>query len=187
MSISNIINHLESQHKAKLAELTKDKKARMSALEKQWTARLETEKQKILADYQKRVSQNLAQVGFRQKEFYKKEILSKKQVLIEQIFNDLYRDLLSLPEKEYVALLEGAMKKLPSIEGVIQFAEGDNSFWSKILKKTGRKDQLLVNKKLKDRGFIYSNDKVTIDYTFTFVLRHLKEESLIDLNNSLFA
>lgn len=187
MSISNIITHLENQHKAKLAELSKDKKARMLALEKQWAGRLETEKQKILDDYQKKAGQNLAQVDFQQKELYKKTLLTKKQVLIAQVFDDLYRELLALPQKDYAVMLEGALKKIPANEGVIQVAEGDAVLLQKVLKKSGRNDEVLINKKLKDRGFIYSNDKVTVDYTFAFVLKHLKDDSLIDLNNFLFA
>lgn len=187
MSITNIINHLESQHQAKLLELSKDKNARMSALKKQWEDKMKIEKQKILNEYQRKVNQNLAQINFLQKELYKKEVLRKKQELIDQLFSDLYRELLALPEKDYLVLIDGALKKLPNVDGTIQVSEVDASLFDDALQKVGRKDQILVNKKIKDRGFIYSNDKVVIDYTFLFVLRNLKGDSLIDLNNFLFS
>jgi vacuolar-type H+-ATPase subunit E/Vma4 len=186
MSISNIINHLELKHKERLAELAKDKKARLLALEKQWADRLSEGKSKILDEYKQKTEQTLSQLNFKQKEAWQREVLQKKQNLMDELMEDVYKDLMNLSNQDYGDLLAKSMLKLPEATGQIQISEEGNDLCKKTLKKLGRTDEILVNKKMNDRGFIYSNGKVVVDYTFRFVLRQVKNDHLIELNNDLF-
>jgi vacuolar-type H+-ATPase subunit E/Vma4 len=186
MSIANIINHLEEKHNQRLAELERDHASRLASLEKQWDGRFVEAKQKILSEYQQKSQQKLAQLSFKQREQWQREVLQKKQFLMDDLFNRVWGELKSLSDKDYDILLRKAFTKLPKLDGKIQVAPDGEVICQKIIKDLGRKDELIVNKNFEDRGFIYSNDKVLIDYSFNFVLRQLKNDSVVDLNNSLF-
>ncbi|HOX96835.1 MAG TPA: hypothetical protein PL066_00565 [bacterium] len=186
MSIANIINHLEEKHSQRLSELEQNHLARLASLKKQWEDRFTDARQKILSEYQQKSQQKLAQLSFKQREQWQREVLQKKQTLIDDLFDQVWQELKSLSDRDYDALLRKAFAKLPKSNGKIQVAPDGETICQKIIKDLGRGDELIVSKHFADRGFIYSNDKVLIDYSFNFVLRHLKNDSVVDLNNSLF-
>jgi V/A-type H+-transporting ATPase subunit E len=146
-----------------------------ASLQKEVQKRLET----LGGELQKEKERSL----FRLQAHYNMELLRLKNKTIDAVFQDALEHILSLPEQDYLALLEGWLKKMEIPE------KSELKLCDRDLRKVGpglvrrinesaKKELLLLSHSPADikGGFILRTKNFEIDRSLDALLSHLREE-----------
>jgi len=116
----------------------------------------------------------------------KKEILSKKQAEIDNIFNEVLRAIGDLPDKDYVEIIRKLLKKTPhGREGVFVIPKKRLEITEKEIKKVIPNAKFDASSKI-EGGFIIKTKETEIDNSFASLLAQIKEDLEKDVADILF-
>ncbi len=191
MSLDNIIHRILSDANAQAEGFVRDAEAKA----KEMLAKA-GEESRVLADRimedarirsEEEAKRSLVIKGLE----VKKEIGKKKLALIDGAFRASYGRLLSLDSVRYLDIIEKGIMHIREREGKILFSKKDSDritsdFVDRVNKTRGLRFVFGGYFDSEDGGFLLVQDRVTIDMTFSTVLKDLREKVIFEAAALLF-
>ncbi len=161
----------------------------------------EQEKEKILSDWQKKADELYAterkrieneaenekrSIVLAKRLELRKDILSAKQKVIDNAFEQAFEKMKSMPANEYESFLEKLMKQSASGNEEVICKKDDKSLMEKVIKKVGKGLKLSKENRDISGGFILLKDRVETVVSFETLFdakRHELEQEIGKLLN----
>lgn len=182
MSLENIISKILHDAQEKAENIKKEVQKTASLIMKEAQEKAQAISWEIVKNTKQKISVENRRFEVSQAIEYKKEILNKKQMLIDEVFKKAKEELINLKETEFVSLIN--LMLLNSVETgdeVIVMSRRDKGRLGKIgdLK-------IRAQDNLKDGTFIIEAKNTRLDISLDSVLRELREELVGDVAKILF-
>lgn len=193
MSLERIKSHILEQAKTEAERLLKGTREGLELKLSSARASLRQEMEKRLAALDQKLQEENSHTLARLRAQNHLRLLELRNQILEGIFQQVFDQLLSLPVKKYLALLEGWLDRLELKEkSYLRLSPEDaHRIGEELVKRinSARKRELLLldpdTAPIKG-GFILRTKKFEIDHSLETFLRQLREELTPDLARELF-
>lgn len=187
MAINDILLKIKEETEKKINRIKEETEKKIQELEKEWQGKILMEKNKILHQAQEKADKKIKQEEIKIKLAAKNLILTEKQKIIEDLWQEVLEELSRLEDEKYLELIVFLLSRCPAQKGTITPAAGREKITEQAIKKSHRQDELSL-KNIKVRGgFIYQSEKAEINASFEELIKEMKEGINIELNKIIFA
>ena len=187
MALEDIIKSILDEARQKADEIKKQGDQQVQALKKESDERLKLEKEKVLKEAKLESEKQIEQGRFLASSQMKRNLLDKKQEIIDRVYAETLKKLTQLKEEEEIKLLIKLIKQLPELSTAkIVPVRQKAKIIDKALEKSGRHYKLAETECPGQGGFIFSTGKLEIDNRYQTLIANLKEETEMEVAKILF-
>ena len=180
MSLKDIINTIDREAQEKISEIKKDAEEKKRLLVSQWEEKISRAKEEILKTAEKKSHDRILQAQFKIQSQKQREILKKKQEIINSAFAAAEKKLSQMDERAYEDFMKKLLSAIPETAGEIIAAK--NLPQQKLLKNALEKSKkrFTLTEKTADisGGFIFFSKEIEIDNSFKNLVENQKESAL---------
>jgi len=162
MSVEDIKKHIADKAQAEAKQINEGSNKQIEALQLEWQEKIENERQRLLSEIERRASSKLAQAKFKIREQINSKKMKAKQDQLDESYEKALRSLIELSDSEYEKLVNKLRESTKDLEG--QIIEKDSN-----------------------AGFIFQTKEADLDYTFPTLLKQVREQTLVQVNDILFS
>ncbi len=185
MGLNEIIKKIKEEADKKIKEIKEKAEQEINKIEKKYQEEIEKKKNQILTLAKEEVDKKIKQTQIEASSETKNLILSKKQEILDEIYQEVLNELLRLNDEDYLKLLLILIKKCPE-KGEIIPAKNREKITEKAILES-KKDLNLSYKSLPIKGgFIFSSSDLEIDNSFENLIKIIREKTEIEVAKILF-
>lgn len=187
MALDDIIQSILAEAESEAQKIKQQGIAEIEVLKKDYQAKTEAEEKRIVALAKKEANKKTEQAKFLALSQKKAALLTKKQAILDQVYQQALIKLSKLPETDYQKLIAGLIKKLEEKQGEIIPVKGKETLTKEALKKSGKPFQLSTKTVAGNGGFVFQTAKMTIDNRFSVLIEHARSETEMAVSKILFS
>lgn len=189
MSFQDIIKTIERETENKKKMIDKENKEKISFLEKEYARKIENEKEKIIRNVEEKMEKKIFEAAWMARETRKISTLKKKRKLIEKVYENAFKEILNLSEREQKIFFEkllSCIEEMKSAEIKIIPARESKEIIEEIIKS---KDKLELNDGYINfqGGFIAKIDDAEINCGFKMIFDKIRKETELKIAERLFS
>jgi len=162
MSVEDIKQHIADKAQAEAKQINEGSNKQIEALQLEWQQKIENERQRLLNEIERHASSKLAQAKFKIREQINAKKMKAKQDQLDESYDKALKALTDLSDSEYQKLVNKLMESTKGFEG-----------------------DLIDNEK--KSGFVFRTKQADLDYTFPTLLKQVREQTLVQVNDILFS
>lgn len=186
MGLNEIKQTISAEAKQEAEKIEREGKAKAQVVMVEWNKKIEEEKNNLISSAQRKTDQKVQQRHFSLQADVRTEVLSRKQKIIEQVYDKTLGTLKELNDQDYAQLMEKLISQLPDMEAELFSVEGKESLLKKGLNTSKRKFKVAQENVKGQGGFVMKSDKVEIDNRFSALLDIAKEKTIMEVSTILF-
>jgi V/A-type H+-transporting ATPase subunit E len=187
MALDDIIKSIVAEAEAEADEIKKGADQKIAELKKDYQKQKDERRQKIMAEAETAAEQKVEQACFLATSKMRAKTLTKKQEIIESVYQKALKELESLSDNEQQKLMGKLIKNLPDVEEAeIVAAKGSHVAVRKAVDHSGRIFKLSPENVSGSGGFVLRSKTVDIDNRFEALIKRVREETEIEVAKILF-
>lgn len=188
MPLNTILQKIQSDAQKEIEAIKKAANYEADELERQAEKEFREIKNKLNDKLREEHDRHLKNVQNTIDSGIKNEILKKKQELINEIYKKAARKVRELPPEDYAKFISSLLKQSPRLEGgYILCAKEDKNLIAECLAKNALPYKISEKNVDIAGGFILENKETEINNTLKTLVEQLKEKTIIEIGNILFA
>lgn len=186
MALNDILVKIKKETEEKVKKIKEEAALRLQEIEKEWQKKIAAEKEKIFHQAKQRAEKRNKQEEIKMVLTTKNLILTEKQKILENLWQEVLEELAVLDDEKYLELISNLLIKCPKEKGTIIAAAGREKITDQAIKKVHRQDNLSTQTVKARGGFIYQSEAMEIDVTLEELVKEMKEEINVELTKILF-
>lgn len=186
MALEDIKKAILDEANKTIKEIEKNGEEKIAQINAEWNDKLKERREQILAIAQRKADQKIQQTQFKLQAQTKMEILTRKQKIIDKVFDSAVKKLQALDNNQYVELMTNLIAYPTSDEGKLVSAQNKEPLLKKALHKSGKNYELLAETLKTSGGFFFRSKNVDMDFTFAALVSNAKEKTTLEINRVLF-
>ena len=187
MALEDIRQHIKEKAADEVRDIKERSATELSGLEDDWKTRIEEERKRLLGGIDRLAASALAQAKFEVREHAKAELLRSKTSQIDKVFDDALKELADLPKGEYVDVLVPMLKEIGDQDGVVLTSEDRAAELAQAMTQAGCKKAHVADERIDTvGGFVFRSKSIDRDCRFETMLKRIREDSMMQVNDLLF-
>lgn len=184
MALQDILDAISAQADQQIAEARSAHQKAITQMREASERSLARRRQEVAAQKEQKKKQLRAKAEAHAEALRRNAVLTKKQELLDRLFQKVTEELAAAPDGEVEDLLRACLKKIAQ-KGTIH-ASGKHA---KLLKKLAPSEQFTMGKETNAKGgFLFISDTQEHDCTFEhLVAEMLRPQAELDVSHELFA
>jgi vacuolar-type H+-ATPase subunit E/Vma4 len=184
MALQDILTAITAQADLQITEARSAHQKRLTEMRESSERMLSTKKQEIAQQKEQKKLQLKAKTQAHAESASRNAALTKKQELLDRLYQKVSDSLSNLPEDKVEELLRICLKQIPQ-KGVIHASKKHAA----LLKKLAPSEQFKMGDNANSSGgFLFVSDKKEYDFTFEHLIESmLRPHTELDISNELFA
>jgi len=187
MALDDIIQSILAEAKQEADKIKQGGIAEIEELKKNLAKTAEEEEKRILASAQKEADRQVEQARFLAVSQEKAGLLSKKQEILDQVYQQALAKLAQFDQAAYQKLVASLINQLEEPQGEILSVEGKENLTKQALAQTGKPYQLSNETVSGKGGFIFRTDTMEIDNRFAVLIDQVRETTEMEVSQILFS
>lgn len=186
MALNDILEKIKKEAKKKVDEIEKERGEKIKEIEADYHQKIEKKKKAILEKVKKETEKKVKQAQIKLSLATKNAILTKKQDILDNFWQEILDYLVKLPEKEYLKIVSHLLARCPKEKGEIISAQGKEKIVKEAIARA-KKNYILAKETTQIKGgFIYRSELLEIDASFEALVRELREKLDVRVTKILF-
>ena len=183
MALQDILDAISAQADQQISTARKTHQKGLTEIREGSERRLATKKQEMNQEKEQRKVQLKAKTQAHAESVKRNALLSRKQDLLNELYEGVTKELANLPPKEMEALLTLCLEKI-SEKGEIAPAKSQES----LIKKLAPSSQFKMGAPIDAAGgFVFSSTDLEYDFTFEHIVsEYLRPHTELDVSQELF-
>jgi len=187
MALDDIIQSILAEAKQGADKVKKQGIADIEALKKEFKEKANEEEKRILDSAQREADRSVAQAQFLAISRKKAGLLTKKQEILDKVYQQALEKLAKLPEADYQKLVASLIKKLDEPQGEVLPVKSKESLTKEALSKSGQPYQLSTETVSGAGGFVFRTKTMEIDNRFAVLIDQVRENTEMEVSKILFS
>ncbi|MFH1142896.1 MAG: hypothetical protein ABIH67_00565 [Candidatus Uhrbacteria bacterium] len=161
MSVEDIKQHIADKALTEANKIRNESNIQVEALQLEWQKKIEDERQRLVSEIEHQASSRLAQAKFKIREQVNSKKMTAKQDQLDECYEKALQSLAELSDSEYQKLVKRLKESTKGLEG-------------KIIEKEN------------NGGFVFQTEEADLDFTFSTLLKQVRQQTLVEVNDILF-
>ncbi|MFN3301509.1 MAG: V-type ATP synthase subunit E [Patescibacteria group bacterium] len=185
MALDDILKKIEKETKEKIKKIKEEANLEIKKIEEKYQKEIEKKKNQILDQVKEETEKKIKHHQIKVLLETKNLILSKKQEILEKVYQEVLDRLSKLSDEEYLKLILILINKCPE-DGQIIPAKNREKITQKAILESKKKITLSKESLPIKGGFIFSSKKLEIDNSFENLIKIIREKTEIEVAKILF-
>jgi vacuolar-type H+-ATPase subunit E/Vma4 len=186
MALNEIINHIQTKVDEEVAKIDARSTKDVAERKGEWEKRLVDERDRILTEINRNADTKLTQAKFKIRERVNAEKLKTKQAQLDSVYEKSLHELSELGDAEYTELMAKLLESLKGQSGKISTCAKRAKALEQALSQVGLDCQVSDNLDCVG-GFVFHSDQVDLDNRFETIMDQVRQETLIEVHQTLFS